>query len=294
MKKLPPVPRNVLVTGCSTGIGRATAVLLKKHGWRVFPTARRASDLDVLRTAGFEPIEMDMADADSVAAGAEIFLKATAGRPGALVNNAGFGQPGALEDLSREAVRYQFEVNVIGLHDITHRLAPVFRSQGAGRIVNISSVVGWMALPFLGAYSASKFAVEGLTDALRVEMSGSGVGVSLVNPGPIITEFRHNAVSKAGEHVNADDSSFGELYMNELVERRDRQKKAYDPFSKPPEAVGAKILHALESGHPRRHYPVTLPAYLVAFLRRFAPTALTDALLARQVRVRNQPSPPPA
>lgn len=286
--RLPDIPRNVLLTGCSSGIGWGSAHVLREAGWVVYPTARKLADLERLRDAGFAAIELDVSSPESVAGAVETYLQAVDGVPGALINNAGFGQPGAIEDLSREAVRYQFEVNVVGLHDLTQRLAPIFRAQGKGRIVQVSSVVGRLALPFLGVYSASKFAVEAMADALRVELSGSGVGVSLIEPGPIATEFRTNAVAKADEHVKAEESSFGAFYMKEMVARRDRQKKAHDSFRLPPEAVGRKMLHALTSPHPKRRYCVTLPAYMGAMLRRFAPYSLTDALLARQVHARNQ------
>lgn len=285
---LPPIPRNVLLTGCSTGIGWGSAHFLREAGWQVFPTARKPEDLGRLKEAGFTPIRLDVASASSVEDAVAEYLEYVAGAPGALINNAGFGQPGALEDLNREAVRYQFEVNVIGLHDLTQRLAPVFRRQGAGRIVHVSSVVGRLALPFLGAYSATKFAVEALGDALRVEMSGTGVGVSIIEPGPIHTEFRTNAVAKANEHVHAGESSFGAVYLKEFVSRRDRQKKAYDPFSKPPEAVARKMLHALSSPRPRHRYCVTLPAHAGAWMRRLLPYVVSDALLRRQVKKRSE------
>jgi NAD(P)-dependent dehydrogenase (short-subunit alcohol dehydrogenase family) len=189
--KLPPVePKSVLVTGCSSGIGAATATLLRKRGWKVFPTARNPDDLDQLRKDGFEAIHLDLGDSASVQAAADVALEVMEGNPGALVNNAGYGQPGALEDLSRDAMRAQFEVNVFGMQELTNRFIPVFRKQRAGRIVNVSSVVGRVSLPFSGIYSATKFAMEAMSDAMRVEFSDSGIGVSLVEPGPITTHFR--------------------------------------------------------------------------------------------------------
>ena len=198
MKRYPAVADKVaVVTGASTGIGRATARLLKSRGWRVFPTARSRTDLDLLRGEGFQPVELDLADSDSVEYAAKEVLELAQGAVGAVVNNAGYGQPGALEDLSRAALRKQFETNVIGTLDFTNRFIPVLRTQKSGRIVLVSSVVGRVAVPFLGAYSASKFALEAIGDGLRMELGPAGISVSLVEPGPIKTCFRKRVVSEA-------------------------------------------------------------------------------------------------
>ncbi|MDE0837789.1 MAG: SDR family NAD(P)-dependent oxidoreductase [Kiritimatiellae bacterium] len=282
-----PVPRTVLVTGCSSGIGLATAEMLRTRGWTVFPTARKAKDLDALKSAGFDPIEMDVADATSVQAGVAALLSRTDGTLGALVNNAGFGQAGAIEDLSRDAMRYQFEVNVFGVQQLIHLTMPVFRKQQAGRIVNVSSVVGRISLPFLGAYSASKFALEAMSDSMRVELDGTGVSVSLVEPGPIITAFRNNALDKMEGNVNAESSRFGDMFKREMARRRDKVKQV-SFINKPPEAVAAKIVHALESAHPRKRYCVTPPAYAGAYLRRFAPYAFIDYAFKQRLRKRGE------
>ena len=280
--KLPLVQnRSVLITGCSTGIGAAAALMLKERGWHVIPTARKAEDLDHLRQLGFEPVEMDMSNPDSVAQGAELALAQANGSLGALVNNAGFGQSGAIEDLRREHIRYQFEVNVFGLQDLTNRLIPQFRQQGYGRIVHISSVVGRISIPFLGCYSASKFAVEAMADAQRVELHGSGVGVILVEPGPIITEFRRTAARRAEETLDLDGSTNAAFYKTELQRRAESQKKP-NWINKTPEDVAVKIAHALESPRPRRRYAITIPAYSGEWMRRFAPPALIDFLFARK------------
>lgn len=288
----PSVDRTVLITGCSSGIGLATARLLQGRGWRVFATARKDEDLGELRRQGLEAIRLDVAQSASVREAAAAVLEATGGSLGALVNNAGLGQMGAVEDLGRDALRYQFEVNVFGLQEMTRAFMPVFRRQGAGRIVNISSVLGRIALPFMGAYCASKFAVEALSDSLRVELAGSGIAVAIVEPGPIITAFRGNALNKVAEHIDTTRSAFGAMFAHELERRRNRVKRP-GLINKPPEAVAEKIIHALESASPRRRYCVTLPAYAGAWLSRFAPDALLDAVLVRRVR-RAQPATPPA
>ena len=179
MKRYPEVKDKVaVVTGASTGIGRATARMLKQKGWRVFPTARSRTDLDLLRGEGFQPVELDLSDPDSVEYAAKEVLELSQGLLGAVVNNAGYGQPGALEDLSRSAVKKQFETNVFGTLDFTNRFIPLLRGQGNGRIVLVSSVVGRVVMPFMGAYCASKFAVEAMGDALRMELGPAGVSVS--------------------------------------------------------------------------------------------------------------------
>lgn len=281
--QLPPVqPRSVLVTGCSSGIGAATAFLLRDAGWTVFPTARKPEDLDLLRTQGLDPIALDLAEAASVDNAVDELLARSGGALGALVNNAGFCQAGALEDVTREALRLQFETNVFGAHHLTRALLPVFRRQGGGRIVNISSVMGRIAVPMVGSYCASKYALEALSDALRIELRGSGIWVALVEPGAIVSRFRKNAAEALDRTVDRSRSGFGDVYAHE-IERRRRQVKRPDLFTRPPEAVARRVLHALESPHPRRRYQVTLSAPLAELAVRFLPQAWTDPLLARRM-----------
>jgi NAD(P)-dependent dehydrogenase (short-subunit alcohol dehydrogenase family) len=279
----PPVQsKTVLVTGCSTGIGWATAHMLREGGWQVFPTARKPADLEKLRAAGFTPVELEVASGASVRAAAAALLKLTGGKLGALVNNAGFGQPGALEDLTREALREQFETNVVGLQDLTNQFIPLFRKQGWGRIVNVSSVLGRIPLPLMGAYVASKYALEAMSDCLRLELRGSGVAVSIVEPGPIKTDFRPNAAAAGWKHLaNLKHSQFADYYRRHTEEPH--RPKTRDHFKLPPEAVGEKILHALVADEPRRRYPVTLVGWAGAALRRLAPDALMDQLLSHRV-----------
>ncbi|HMP72857.1 MAG TPA: SDR family NAD(P)-dependent oxidoreductase [Kiritimatiellia bacterium] len=279
--------RHVIITGCSTGIGASAAHHLRERGWTVFPTARKDQDLQTLRAQGFTPVSLDTADPDSVARAAAQLLDLTRGNPGALVNNAGFGQAGAVEDISRAAIDYQFQVNVIGMQDLTNRLLPAMRAHRAGRIVNISSVVGRISLPYLGVYSASKFAMEALSDALRVELTRTGIAVSLIEPGPITTAFRANSAAKAEAELNLHHGAHASFYREEISRRKAPQLEPR-AFTLAPEAVVKKIIHALESPRPKRRYKVTLPAYFGAFASRFLPHALLDALLSRQIK----PEPP--
>jgi NAD(P)-dependent dehydrogenase (short-subunit alcohol dehydrogenase family) len=273
--------KTAVVTGCSTGIGLATARLLKSNGWRVAATARNPEDVSRLRGEGLDAFLLDVADAASVDQASQQLLEHFRGQVGALVNNAGFGQVGAMEDLSRAALEYQFAVNVVGLQDFTNRFIPVMRRQGFGRIVNISSVLGRVSLPFMGSYSASKFAVEAMSDAMRVELAGSGIAVVLVEPGPIATAFRENAAHRGQATLDPDSVQHADYYQHEL-KRRAEQNRHPDPFTLPPEAVAHKIRHAVESPRPKTRYKVTVPAYLGAFMARFAPDWVIDAMMARQ------------
>ena len=284
MKRYPQVKvKTAVVTGASTGIGRATARMLKSRGWQVFPTARSRTDIELLQGEGFQPVELDLADPDSVAAAAKEILELSKGALGAVVNNAGYGQPGALEDLSRSALRKQFETNVLGTLEFTNRFIPLFRTQQSGRIVLVSSVVGRVVIPLMGAYCASKFALEAIGDGLRMELGPAGISVSLVEPGPIATSFRRRAVSEAGRGLEMQHSAFAQHYARELTEPERTYSRPTDIFRKPPEAVAEKIVHALESARPRARYPVTGAAWFGEFAARFLPARVKDRMLASKV-----------
>ncbi len=272
----------MLITGCSTGIGAASARVLRDAGWQVIPTARREEDLEQLRADGFTPVQLDLTDAESVPAAASAALELAGGSLGGLVNNAGFAQAGALEDVERDALRRQFEVNVFGMHQLTRCCLPIFRKQGWGRIINVSSVLGRVSSPMLGCYCASKYAMEALSDALRIELLKSGIWVSLIEPGPIISAFRRTAANILVERVDTESARYGEKYEAE-AERRRKQVKRPNLITRPPEDVATRILHALESRHPRRRYKVTIPAHLGDFIARFVPPCLTDRLQAGKV-----------
>lgn len=278
MKAKPVETKTALVTGCSSGIGLAAAHLLKQRGWQVIPTARKSKDIDRLRGEGFSPLMLDMNDSASVRVAVDDVLNRFGGQLGALVNNAGYGQPGAMEDLTREMMRLQFETNVFGLQELTNGFIPVFRKQGYGRIVNVSSVVGRIALPFMGIYSASKFALEAMSDVMRVELAGTGIAVCLIEPGPIATAFGDNAVREGRTKLDMQGSVFGAGYRKRFVEEGERESVSGDLFRKPPEAVAAKILRCLESSRPPRRSGITVPAHLGALMRRFAPDGLVDAI----------------
>jgi len=271
--------RPVLITGCSSGIGRCVARGLTARGYRVFATARRREDVEELSAAGFESLWLDLADSGSIAAAADEVLARSGGHLYALFNNGAYGQPGAVEDLSREVLRLQFETNLFGWHELTNRLLPVMRRQGYGRIIHNSSVLGFVALPFRGAYTASKYALEGLTDTLRLELRGSGVHVVLIEPGPIESRFRQNAYLAYKHHIDPASSVHRSRYLK--MEERLLKEGPVAPFTLPPEAVLKKVIRALESPRPRARYYVTFPTWLFAVLKRVLTQNMLDKILVR-------------
>jgi NAD(P)-dependent dehydrogenase (short-subunit alcohol dehydrogenase family) len=269
--------KSVLITGCSSGIGQVVAEGLKARGYRVFASARKPADVERLAAAGFESLQLDLADSSSIRAAVEDILGRTRGTLDALFNNGAYGQPGAVEDLSREVLREQFETNLFGWHELTNLVLPVMRRQGHGRIIQNSSVLGFVALRYRGAYNASKYALEGLTDTLRLELAGSGIHVSLIEPGPIASRFRENAFKAYQRNINPAGSPHQDMYRR-MEERLTKQGPAV-PFTLPPEAVLRKVIHALESRHPRARYYVTFPTYLFGFLKRVLSDRMLDKVL---------------
>lgn len=269
--------RSVLITGCSSGIGECVAAGLKARGYRVFATARRDADVARLSDAGFESLRLDLRDAESMHDALAAVLARTGGKLFALFNNGAYGQPGAVEDVPTDALRAQFETNLFGWHELTCRVLPVMRAQGYGRIVQNSSILGLVALKWRGAYTASKFALEGLTDTLRMELAGSGIHVSLIEPGPIESRFRENAYEAFRENIDVDKSPHRDDYRR--VEARLATEDEKKPFTLPGEAVLAKVVHALESRRPKPRYYVTVPTYAMGFLRRVLSTRWLDLAL---------------
>jgi NAD(P)-dependent dehydrogenase (short-subunit alcohol dehydrogenase family) len=269
--------RSILITGCSSGIGLCCARGLQARGWRVFATARRPADVERLNAEGLESLPLDLADSASIHAAVADILARSGGRLDALFNNGAYGQPGAVEDLSREVLRELFETNVLGWHELTRRVLPVMRGQGHGRIVYNSSVLGFVALRYRGAYIASKYAIEGLADTMRLELRGSGIHVSLIEPGPIESRFRANALLAFRRNIDAAHSVHRATYAH-MVQRLETEGPVV-PFTLPPEAVLKKLAHAIESPRPRPRYYVTFPTYLFGTLKRMLSTRLLDRLL---------------
>ena len=272
--------RAILITGCSSGIGHHAAHALAGRGWRVLATCRAEADAERLRAEGLESFALDYASEASVAAGAGEALERAGGRIEAVFNNGAYAIPGAVEDLPRGALRAILETNLLGPHDLTRRLIPAMRAAGRGRIVNCSSVLGVVALPWRGAYNASKFALEGLTDTLRLEMGGTGVHVSLIEPGPIDTPFRLNSIPHFERWIDWRASALAARYEGELIPRL-RAPRGPAPGQRGPAAVTRALVHAVEAPRPRARYRVTPQTYLAEALRRLAPTRWRDAMLRR-------------
>lgn len=272
-----PPSRTLLITGCSSGIGEVAARALRERGWRVFASARKPEDVARLAREGFEAVQLDLDDSASIQAAVDELLGRTGGTLDALFNNGTWGLPGAVEDLSREALRAQFETALFGWVELTNLIIPVMRRQGGGRIVQCSSVLGYAAFPYRGAYNAAKFALEGITDTLRMELSGTGIHVSLIEPGPISTRFRANALKAFQRWIRIEGSAHEIQYRRQL-ERLTKEGPAA-PFTLPPEAVVKRLIHALESPRPKPRYPVTVPAVAFYWLKRVLPIRTMDRLL---------------
>lgn len=271
--------RSVLITGCSSGIGLDAARGMKARGWRVFATCRQEADCARLRAEGLESFPLDYSDEASIEAAVAEVVSRTGGTLDALYNNGAFACPGAVEDLPRGALRAIFETNLFGYHDLTRRVIPLMRAQGHGRIVNCSSVLGLVAAQWRGAYVATKFAMEGLTDVLRIEMRGTGIDIILIEPGPITSSIREKAIPHFEKWIDWENSARTEEYRPLLA--RLYTARGPDRFELPPSAVTAKLIHALEAPRPRARYYVTTPTHIAAILRRALPTRLLDWFLTK-------------
>ena len=272
--------RTIIVTGCSSGIGAYCAEALHRQGWRVFATARKDVDIAVLKAKGIEAHYLDYTEPQSIANLVDEVLRKTGGRLDALFNNGAYAQPGAIEDLPVEALRQQFEANFFGWHDLTRRVVPVMRRQGRGRIAHCSSILGLVPMKWRGAYVASKFALEGLMLAQRMELEGSGIDVSLIEPGPIASRFTYNAASHAEANIDMEASVHRDLYQRQMAKLKSGGTKSKNKLG--PEAVYAVLLHALEAPRPRPHYVVTRPAKLGLLARRFMPARWLYRMLSDQ------------
>ncbi|MEZ5852709.1 MAG: SDR family NAD(P)-dependent oxidoreductase [Hyphomicrobiaceae bacterium] len=272
-------PRTILITGCSTGIGLASARTLKSRGWRVIATARKPEDIARLKAdEGLETLHCEMADTQSVAQCVEEALALTSGRLDALYNNAAYGIIGAMEDVTPDKLRHQFEVNVISAHALTRGVVPAMRAQGHGRIVMCSSVLGFIAGPYRGAYCASKYALEAMSDAFRLELKPSGIHVSLIEPGPIESEFLATTITSFKNGIDMANSAHAAYYERRLAEMQVGGKSS---IKLGPDAVVARLVHALESPRPKARYRVGLATHAAAILKRALPDVLLDRVLMR-------------
>jgi len=271
--------KSILITGCSSGIGLYTAQELQRRGYDVHASARKSEDVERLKSLGLNAYQLDLNDSLSIKNAIIRVLDKTDGKLYALFNNGAFGIAGAVEDLSRYAMREQYETNVFGTLELTNLVLPIMRKQGYGRIIQNSSILGFAAMPYRGAYNSSKFALEGLSDTLRQELHGTNIHISLIEPGPIISHFRKNALKAFEKYIDSANSAHKKNYDN-MLNRLHKEGPAA-PFTLGPEAVCDKVLHALESERPRVRYYVTKPTYIMGFLKRILSSRAMDWVLIR-------------
>lgn len=264
----------ILITGCSSGIGYATALYLRQQGWRVIASCRKAKDVMRLQQEGFECLKLDVTDSNEINAAFNYIQ--TSGQLDAVFCNAGYGQPGCVEDVPRAALREIFETNVFGAWEVMNAALKIFRKQNHGRILVTSSILGFAAMHYRGAYNATKFALEGMADTLRAELYGSNIYISLIEPGPIQSRFRPNSVEKLKQYIDLDDSFHQDFNQKQL--QRLTAASNGNPFTLPASACAEACFKALTAKKPKARYQVTFPTQLFWWLRRLLPTALFDAI----------------
>jgi len=268
--------KTILITGCSTGIGLQTAIYLKQQGYQVFPTARKDADVTMLQELGFDAFVIDVTQKETIQSALKNILALTNGTLDVVFNNAGFGQPGAIEDITTKVLKEQFETNVFGLHEVTTQVLPIMKKQGYGKLIQHSSVLGLVSLKLRGAYNASKYAIEGLTDTLRLELNGTNIQITLLNTGPITSDFRKNAIIKTKENIDIEHSRFKETYYKNLA-----AKKSEVPFNLPSISVAKKVEKIIISKKIKPRYYITKATYLLGFAKRILSTSKLDKILLK-------------
>ena len=275
-----PEKPSILITGCSSGIGHYCAGRLRDDGYRVFATARKDSDIAMLRGEGHEALYLDYRETESISAAFAAVTEATGGRLDALYNNGAYSQAGAVEDVPTDALREQFEANLFGWHELARMAMPVMRAQGAGRIVHASSVLGLVPAPLRGAYVASKYALEGLVASQRMELAGSGIHVSLLEIGPVPTRIAVNALPYVRKYIDVENSVHRELYRKRVA-----QLEAGGTADDGGRALGwvyAALHRALTVRNPKTHYMVTPSTRVAAFAKWLLPSEVFYRLVARR------------
>lgn len=269
--------QNILITGCSSGIGFQTALTLKNKGYKVYASARKEEDVKKLKNLGFDAIKLDVRNKEEITYALNYILQKDKVLY-AIFNNAGFGQPGAIEDISTQILKEQFETNFFALHELTIQTMKIFRTQGFGKIIQHSSVLGIISLKFRGAYNASKYAIEGLCDTLRLETINSKIFISTINTGPVTSKFRENSLKKFKENIDIENSYFEKTYKEELKNRLEN-KEDKTPFNLPASSVASVVSKILESENPKPRYYVTKATYILGFLKRIFSTRILDKIL---------------
>ena len=271
--------KTILITGCSSGIGYDTAHFLHNNGYRVFASARKEKDVARLKEEGLDAYFLDVTQPETIKKSLKSILEKTGGNLYAVFNNAGYGQPGAVEDIPTSVLKEQFETNLFGLHEMTRQVLPIMRAQGYGRIIQHSSVLGLISLRFRGAYNASKYAIEGLCDTLRLELDKDDIHVVTINTGPVHSDFRKNATKKFREYIEGKPTVFSKEYKEELLPHEG--KKTKDPFTRNSDVVIDNIIKALESKKPKPRYYNTSATHLLGGLKRILSTSVLDKILLK-------------
>ncbi|MEA3512358.1 MAG: SDR family NAD(P)-dependent oxidoreductase [Campylobacterota bacterium] len=267
---------SILITGCSSGIGKQTALFLKEKGYKVFATARTAEDVEMLKDLGFDAFYLDVTKKESISSALKHILTITDGTLDICFNNAGFGQPGAIEDIKTDILKEQFETNVFGLHEVTIQVLEIMKKQGYGKIIQHSSVLGLVSLKHRGAYNASKYAIEGLTDTLRLELEDTDIDVTLLNTGPVTSKFRDNAIAKTKENIDIENSRFKNTYLKNL-----NAKKSDVPFNLEAIEVSKIVEKIIVSKNVKPRYYITKATYILGFCKRILSTKLLDKILIK-------------
>lgn len=269
--------QNILITGCSSGIGLQTALIMKEKNYKVYASARKQKDVDRLKELGFEAFKINVKNKDEITYALNTIIENDL-KLDAVFNNAGFGQPGAVEDISVEVLKKQFNTNFFGLHQVTLEAMKIFRTQGFGKIIQHSSVLGLISLKYRGAYNASKYAIEGISDTLRQELLGTNIYITTINTGPVTSNFRVNGLKKFNENIDVENSHFKEVYKKELKIRLETSEdKAL--FNLPASSVANTVIKIMEAQKPKPRYYVTKATYILGFAKRVLSTAILDKLL---------------
>ncbi len=281
-------PQSILITGCSTGIGLGVALDLHKLGYQVFATARKLDDINKLKKLGLNSLQLDVTDSNSINLALENILNQTGGTLDILFNNAGYGQVGAVEDLTKSAIMAQFDTNVFGLLELTNKVLPIMREQGRGKIIVTSSILGFISLKYRGAYVASKFALEGLMDALRLELYDTPISVSIIQPGPIRSNFRNTSHDIFNKYINPQASPHFQQYQN--MQAYYNKQTASNIFEMTHHAITKKVVRIIKARRPYARYSVTFPTYLFRLLVRILPRFILDKILLKITQTESKTS----
>jgi NAD(P)-dependent dehydrogenase (short-subunit alcohol dehydrogenase family) len=273
--------KSILITGCSSGIGLDCATTLHAQGWRVFASCRQQKDCDKLAEMGLEAPRLDHSDTLSISKAIDYVTEQTGGTLDAVFNNGAFAVPGAIEDIPTDALRSIYETNVFGYHEVIRQVIPIMRAQGHGKILNCSSVLGFVTMPWRGAYNSTKFALEGLTDTLRIEMRDTNIDIILIEPGPIGTKIRENSIPHFERWIDWQNSPRKNQYETGLVKRLYQPKDGPDAFELPASAVTTVVVKALSSRRPKPRYYITIPTHFMGALKRILSTRALDWFIAR-------------